>query len=512
MFRRRSSHVPNLPVVAADGPAGDLRGGLALTALAAAGAAASLVCVRNTATVQSRGARRLLGPWWSWTARLGVVHHGPRTLAHGGWLVVAAVLVLTCAWLGVAALLTRRSQPAFVVVAVALLWSVPAMLAPPLLSRDAYAYLAQGAVAGHGGRFYQPPASVLAPTSSLLGAVDPMYRGHVSPYGPVAVRLFSACLWAARGQPWVALICLRLLVVVCIAATAWCGYRLAAPARRALVLWLLIASPLVILHLVGGLHVEAAVVGLLAVSLLLHDRGATGWAVGLVVLAAAVKLTAIIALPALLLHTLWSRGRASGARGLGIAAATTAAVALVLRPDPFGWVPALRGTVSVWNPISPATLSALSWATLTGGSPLTTLQLARVFFAGVGLVVGVRICLTARRRTPAATAGYLLTTATLAAPTLWPWYVVPAAVCLVLAGKPGQLVLAACLTTGAVLTGLPMRVVHMQRVSAAGEAVAFAMLVVALSALRRRAASLPTTDPEGGSHQPERTGARTLPS
>lgn len=436
------------------------------------------------APLQSHGVRDLLGPWWSATAALAPWRREPGTFARGGLIVVTSVLALVGAWLTGTWLVARERLRPGAVAAVAALWCVPFALVPPILSKDAYAYLAQGAVAGVGGSPYRSPLAVLGATSPLLRAVDPLYRDQVSPYGPLALRLLQASLWVGRGDGVAALIFLRAVTVLGIAVTVWCGWRLAPPERRALTVWLLAASPLVLLHLVGGMHLEALLGASLGVALLLHARGSTRAAVVVVVVAAAVKLPAVVALPALLLDA----RRAGGWMGLGrhLAVGVTTAGALIglLQPDPFGWVLALKGTLHVWNPISLPSVAALAWATLAGGSPLTWLGGLRILSAATGLLWAGYLCLTAGRRSTASTAGFLLAAVTLTSPVLWPWYVAPAVVCLVLAGGARHMLVATGLSVGAALTALPMPVIQMQRVSAAAE-VAVLVSVVGLLARGR---------------------------
>ncbi|MCW2570936.1 MAG: hypothetical protein JWO88_994, partial [Frankiales bacterium] len=453
--------------------------------IGAAGLAAGIGCVALTASFQSHGARQLLGRWWVQSARLAPWAREPRVFVHGGALVVMVVLGLVCVWLLGAWLVTRDRISARVVAVVAALWAMPFALAPPMLSQDAYAFLAQGATATAGSP-YHAPASVLPHESPLLQAVDPLYRARVSPYGPLALRLFSGCLWLAHGHPVVAIICLRVVMLLAVAAAAWGAWSLAVPGRRALTVWLIAANPLVLLHLIGGLHLEAVLGALLVLAWMMHTRGRPRLAVVAVVVAAAFKATALIVLPVLFLHALRTRGKRALAELVAVATGSAAALAVLLQPEPLGWWTALPATLRVWNPVSVPTQAALAWATLTGHSVLSALPVMRAISLAVGVSIAAYLCLTSARRSTVSTAGYLLTIAVVAGPALWPWYVVPAIGCLVVAGGRTELVLAATLTAGACLMNLPMPVVQMQRVSAVGETVAALMAAAVLVALRRR--------------------------
>jgi alpha-1,6-mannosyltransferase len=397
-------------------------------------------------------------------------------------VVTTAVLTLCCAWVAGSWLILRDRWPTRAVAGVAALWCLPFALVPPALSQDAYAYLAQGAAASTAGASsYRAPDAALGAGSPLLHAVDPLYRSRISPYGPVAIRMFAACVSVGRGHAVIALIALRVLVVLCIVAGAMCAYRIAPPERRSLVVWLVAASPLVALHLVGGLHLEALLAGLIAGALLLHARGATTWAAVLVVVAAEVKVTAGVALLALLVSS-WSLSGWRGVRrDVAAAGAAVAALTLILQPAPFGWLGALSSTLNVWNPISLPTVVALTWAEVTRTSPFVALGLLRAAFLGVGLVLVVVACLSHRRRPTTATAGLLLAAVTFTGPMLWPWYVVPCAICLCLTGERTGVVAGTAVTVGAALSGLPMPMVQMQRVSVAGALSVLALCAVVLS-------------------------------
>lgn len=447
------------------------------------GLAAATACAVLTAPLQSNGARRLLGPWTSWASSVSPWSREPRSFSHGGLVVVLAVGVLVAAWLVGLAVIVRSAPRLRVVAGVAALWWVPFLVMPPLLSQDAYAYLAQGSVAAAGGDAYRSPVSVLGPESPWVHAVDPLYRGTIAPYGPVAVRLFAACLSLTHHNATLALLLLRLITVVALVVAVALGARLVASDRRPALLWLICASPLVLLHLVGGLHLEALLCGLLVAAFWSYARGATRAAAALVVLAAAIKLTAVVVLAVLLVQSFRARGWRA-ALGEAVAAVATVLVLVVATvPDPFGWVPALRAPLRVWDPISLPTATALGWGTVSGSSPVAALGALRLAVAVAGVAWMAWCLLTIQRRPLAATAGWLLCATALTGPVLWPWYLVPAVVCLAVGGSRRGLAVAGGLVCAASFAALPMPVVQMQRVSIA--AAALVAVATGLLVLRR---------------------------
>jgi hypothetical protein len=270
--------------------------------------------------------------------------------------------------------------------------------------------------------------------------------------------------------------------VLSVAVCAVCAYHLAHVEHRWVAVWLVAGSPLVALHLVGGLHVDAFVAALVAVALLLHAKGLTAWGAALSVVAAEVKVTALVVLAGLLLSS-WTR---AGWRVLGrdLTAALGAGLLLtwLLQPAPFGWLEGLPATLTVWNPISLPSVVGMAWAEVSGTSPLSSQGLLRGVFLGMGLLLVAVACCTHRGRSTTTTVGLLLATVTLTGPVIWPWYFVPAAMCLFMAGRWG-VVVGTALSVGAALSGLPMPTVQMQRVSVVS---ALSVLAICLAVLLRQ--------------------------
>ncbi|WP_341717023.1 polyprenol phosphomannose-dependent alpha 1,6 mannosyltransferase MptB [Micromonospora sp. FIMYZ51] len=204
------------------------------------------------------------------------------------------------------------------------LWALPLLVTAPLGSRDVYSYACQGWVYADGGDPYA--TGVGAASCPWLAAVAPVWRDTPAPYGPFFVLLAALAVLIGGGLAGTVLL-LRLLAVAGLLAAAAClpGLARAAgvPPRRAV--WLLLACPLVGVHLVAGAHNDAVLLGLLlpALLLLLRRPGgpgavrvagsdgpaavrvagamtAVGWLLGagvLLGLAVSVKATAVVVLP-----------------------------------------------------------------------------------------------------------------------------------------------------------------------------------------------------------------------
>ncbi|MFW0794635.1 polyprenol phosphomannose-dependent alpha 1,6 mannosyltransferase MptB [Gordonia sp. CPCC 205515] len=200
-----------------------------------------------------------------------------------------------------------------------MLWIAPIIIAPPLLSKDIYSYLAQSAIAHRGMDPYViSPVRGLGVNDVLTRSVPNLWRDTPAPYGPLFLWLGKG-ITAVTGDNITAAIFLhRLLALFGIALIVWALPRLARRCGVSSVaaLWLGAMNPLLILHLVGGIHNEALMLGLMLVGLELCFRAiyssdrlrkpgsmwpsAAGWTLiaGAAVMSASamVKVTSMLAL------------------------------------------------------------------------------------------------------------------------------------------------------------------------------------------------------------------------
>ncbi|MGC9665778.1 polyprenol phosphomannose-dependent alpha 1,6 mannosyltransferase MptB [Planosporangium sp. 12N6] len=244
----------------------------------------------------------LTGPVWH---RVGL----------GLWPVAVAVLV--AAWWRLGQRVRDGRVGVATVLATVALWAAPLLLAAPLASHDAYSYACQGQAYLAGADPYRVGPAALP--CRWLEAVPPIWRAQPAPYGPVAV-LVSAV--AAKGSLIGAVAVLRLAAVaglVLLAAglpvlAARCGTDPAAA------LWLGLANPVVLVHLVGGVHHDALLAGLVVAALALAARGSPVAGAAVVGVAVAVKATAVVVLPFVAVLAFgagcrWLRSRMAGGAG-----------------------------------------------------------------------------------------------------------------------------------------------------------------------------------------------------
>ncbi|MBB4685577.1 polyprenol phosphomannose-dependent alpha 1,6 mannosyltransferase MptB [Amycolatopsis jiangsuensis] len=313
------------------------------------------------------------------------------------------------------------------------LWAAPLLVAPPLFSTDLYTYLAQGAVAQAG---LDPYSHVPA---ELSGAVIDNAAGHwlsvPSPYGPLFILIIKSVLGLAGDNPLLGAFLTRLVLtaglwLLCLAMPKLCRHLGGRPASA---LWISAANPLVLLHLVSGGHNDLLMVGLLAsgTALVLARFPVRGFA--LVAMAAAVKVTAAVALPFLV--WVWVSHRSEGRLTwrhflrVGTAAVSTVVVSFGLCSAvagvSLGWLSALDGNMVLEPLLSvPTSLGKVAAMMVSG---VDTEQMVSGFrTAGWFVLAAVVVVLWWRSRRGGATAirgaaGAMLATVLLSPVTL-PWY------------------------------------------------------------------------------------------
>jgi alpha-1,6-mannosyltransferase len=163
---------------------------------------------------------------------------------------------------------------------------------------------------------------------------------------------------------------LRLCMLPGLALLIWAAPRMArhVGADGAAALWICALNPLVIIHLMGGVHNEMLMVGLMVAGIALTFGGHHIWGVGLIAVAVAVKATAGLALPFMV--WVWMRHLRDG-RGYSPTkafAAATAASAVIfvavfavlswLAGVGLGWLTALAGSVKIINWLTVPTAAA----------------------------------------------------------------------------------------------------------------------------------------------------------
>jgi alpha-1,6-mannosyltransferase len=207
-------------------------------------------------------------------------------------------------------------------------WAAPLLAAPPLFSRDVYSYLAQGLMIDAGLDVYRHGPATLG---GLLAAQVPAIWQHTaSPYGPTFMVVARAVTQLVDTALTAGVLAMRLVALggLGLLAAAVPVLARAAGVDEVAALWLATLNPLVLIHLVGGAHNDALMVGLLAAGLAaaVRHRPLVGTvlvtAAALVKAPAAVGLVAVAAIWTAQLPGRWRRIRAACAVGTAAGAVT----------------------------------------------------------------------------------------------------------------------------------------------------------------------------------------------
>ncbi|WP_118915355.1 alpha-(1-_6)-mannopyranosyltransferase A [Mycobacterium shigaense] len=277
-----------------------------------------------------------------------------------------ALMLIAWWWLGRKALAGQTTE--FMMRATTGFWLAPLLLSVPVFSRDTYSYLAQGALLRDG---FDPYAvGPVANPNTLLDNVSPIWTITTAPYGPVFILVAKLVTMVIGNHVIVGTMLLRLCMLPGLALLIWATPRLAhhLGSDGSIALWICVLNPLVLIHLMGGVHNEMLMVGLMAAGIALTFQGRHLWGITLITVGIAVKATAGIALPFLVWvwarHLREQRGyrpvRAfltASVLALAIFAAVFAILTAVAGVG-FGWLTALAGSVKIINWLSVPTAAA----------------------------------------------------------------------------------------------------------------------------------------------------------
>ncbi|HZD98286.1 MAG TPA: polyprenol phosphomannose-dependent alpha 1,6 mannosyltransferase MptB [Micromonosporaceae bacterium] len=338
-------------------------------------------------------------------------------------------------WLGRHLIGTGLMSARWVIVTAAL-WMLPLLVCPPTGSRDVYAYACQGALVAAGHSPYHEGVSALP--CQWLSSVSLIWRDTPAPYGPLFLMIAGVA--AKTGSLTAAIVIFRIMAVVGVIMIAvWLpalARRVGVPTDRAL--WLVLACPLVVVHLIGGAHNDALTVGLLVAGLALlatrsHRMSALILGGVLIGLSIAVKTTIGAVLPFAVLFA--AGGPALPAVGvlirravaiIGSALVTLLGLSYGLGLGTFGWITALShaGDSVAWT--SPPTAVGLTIGYLErpfGGhfDAVPACRFAALVLMPIVLLV---ILWHSRNHNPLYGAGLALLATIFLAPVVQAWYLV----------------------------------------------------------------------------------------
>lgn len=311
-----------------------------------------------------------------------------RMMQTSSSVVLIGVGCLVVAWLLMGPFVgagTKHSRiSARVIFRTFLVWAAPLFLTAPLFTQDIYSYLAHGSIVRQGLDPYAAgPVEILGTDNHLARSVPFIWAHSPSPYGPVALGIASAISWITQDSIYFGVLAHRTVSFIGVIAAAWGIRALAARCgvHGATALWLGVLNPLTILHLIGGIHNEAVMLGFLLVGMELGLRGVDaiaqrsrnlrGWALflgssALLTCGGMVKVTGFVALgfTGMALARLWAGNGSKRAsiRAIGLAALiqtcvlvlTVTAVSLATGIG-LGWVTGQGGAASIRSWLSVTT-------------------------------------------------------------------------------------------------------------------------------------------------------------
>jgi len=268
----------------------------------------------------------------------------------------AGVLLLLAAWIWLGRwLIQDRPISEYTMIVTATFWLAPLMVSVPLFSRDTYSYLAQGALLRDGFDPYL--VGPIENPNTLLDNVSSVWTTTTAPYGPAFILIAQLVTTLVGNNTIAGTILLRLFMVPGLVLLMWAAPRVArhVGANGAVALWICALNPLVIIHLMGGVHNDMLMVGLMMAGIAVTLAGRHIIGAALIAVAVAVKATAVLALPFMV--WVWVRHLGGNRfRAFALASATAAAtfaavfaVLSVLAGVGLGWLTALSGSVRIIN-------------------------------------------------------------------------------------------------------------------------------------------------------------------
>lgn len=251
-------------------------------------------------------------------------------------------------------------------------WLAPLLIAAPILSRDVYSYLMQGAMLRDGFDPYTQGAAV-NPGPMLL-EVSHDWRNTTTPYGPLHLWIGEIITGLVGDNVTLGVLLYKLVSICGFVLIAWSVPQIARELGGSdrWAYWLGVMNPVMVFHLIGGMHNESLMVGLVGIGVLAALRGRFITAVVCIAVSVSLKATAVIALP----FVVWMAMRALAERwgattwpkkfgafvasGAWMTVLTVAVVGAVtwVSGASWGWISQISGNSKVINPLALPSLIA----------------------------------------------------------------------------------------------------------------------------------------------------------
>lgn len=350
-------------------------------------------------------------------------------------LVYIGVVLLAWAWIRLGREVLAGRVGGRAVLSTAVVWLVPMLVTPPLFTRDVFSYLAQGALPLHGFDPYAVGPDVMP--GIFTDNVHFFWQDTPAPYGPLFILLAKGTAALAGNNIILGVILMRLMLCLGLVLLVWALPELTRRmgGKVPVALWVAVANPLMIIHMVGGGHNDLLVMGLLAVGGLYALRGKCLLAIAIVSAAMAVKASAAVALPFVVL--IWAMQMTGPTRTVRILKAIGAGIGVFVVT--FGLISVAAGVGLGWLPALSAPSMIVNWLSWpTGAGELVHwvinlvftvpkqpfINIARIIGAALLVWIAVKQWLAARDGGPDALrrAGIVLLAVAVLSPATLPWY------------------------------------------------------------------------------------------
>ncbi len=279
----------------------------------------------------------------------------------------AGVGLMLIAWLILGRRVLAGEATEYVMKATTVFWLVPLLVSVPVFSRDTYSYLAQGALLRDGLDPYA--VGPVANPNILLDNVSAIWTITTAPYGPAFILVAKIVTMLVGNNVVTGTMLLRLCMLPGLALLIWATPRLTRHlgTDASTALWICVLNPLVLIHLMGGVHNEMLMVGLMAAGIALSFGGRHVVGTVLITVAIAVKATAGISLP--FLAWVWMRHLRDrrGYRPVWAFLAATA-LSLLVFAAVFGTLSALAGVGLGWLTALAGSVKIINWLTVPTGA------------------------------------------------------------------------------------------------------------------------------------------------
>ncbi|MHB8671667.1 MAG: polyprenol phosphomannose-dependent alpha 1,6 mannosyltransferase MptB [Acidimicrobiales bacterium] len=317
-------------------------------------------------------------------------------------------------------------------ITIAVVWALPLVVGPPMFSRDVFSYAAQGRMVVVGLNPYTMGPVGLG-SGQYLNAVPHIWASARVPYGPLFVGLDAGIVRMAGQNMVAAILGLRAIGLLGVVLVARYLPRMASRlnVNPAIALWLGLLNPLTLLHLIGGAHNDALMLGLLVAGLAMALEGRVLVSLVLCTLAAAIKVPAAAGVAYVTYFWIQHPGRQriSPARLLGAAAVVAGTFAAVSQAVGlgWGWIGAVTTPEQVRTVLSPVTALGLGFGGLIHllGLPLRTtlvLRLFRVVGLGAAAMASAVFLGRSQRLGMVRSLGLTLMLIVVLGPVIQPWY------------------------------------------------------------------------------------------